>query len=85
MKAWKTAAFTMKCGYDRGHLIDVGDAYLEIENEAGIRRVRCAKCAGRHETHGAEEPVTETSAEGPANNTGTEPKLESAECEGEPW
>lgn len=78
MKTWKTAVRPMGCGYDETHRIAAGDAYLEIEDGAGKKRVRCSKCAVRHETHVVEEHVADVPAELP------EPEPE-PEPEGDPW
>jgi hypothetical protein len=90
----------MTCGYDWEHRIAKGDAYLEIEDGTGKKRVRCATCATRHETHVIEEPVTQVSADpvGPGDARvddwggadGEEPPLDDEsqlepELEGEPW
>lgn len=80
MKTWKTAVRAMGCGYDITHRIAQGEAYLEIEDGAGRKRVRCSKCAVRHETHVVEEPAASEPA--PIAEPEPEPALET---EGDPW
>ena len=63
MKTWKTAVVAVKCGYDWAHVVAAGEAYLEIEDGAGKKRVRCSKCAVRHETHVIEEPVADAQSD----------------------
>jgi hypothetical protein len=99
MKTWKTAVRAMGCGYDITHRIAQGEAYLELEDSTGRKRVRCSRCAVRYETHVATEPVSDapTDAVGPGDASaddwggadGEEPAIAEPEpepeLEGDPW
>lgn len=86
MKNWVTAGRRLRCGYDSTHAIESGERYLEIE-EGGRKRVRCTKCAARHDTPAEVVNVLNAVAADllseevePADTQEPEP-----EPEGEPW
>lgn len=83
MKTWRIANRRIWCGYDPTHTIAAGESYLEIE-ERGRKRVRCAKCAPRHETPVAVEAHAEEAEPAPVVAQEAVPDPE-PEFEGDPW
>jgi len=45
MKTWKRSPYARACGGKCGSIISEGDLLLEIQQDNGTSRIRCAACA----------------------------------------
>jgi hypothetical protein len=88
VKTWQTAALRRWCGFDPAHIIEKGEAYLEIDDGAR-KRVRCSKCADRYadrdpDALAATVVPPPASPQAPPSTVVAESEPE-PELEGEPW